>query len=291
MLKKLTINQLLFVSHLLLVVILIAGMSYSRYQSEWESRVNQEAALMEQSVSPLMREISAAVAGRNYTALMMPSQKDTLSRIEQLLFLDVQGTSDYLDNKVCIRYVRETGEIWRVDVSDEELESTKLTRDTLATKLEEENLNHITARKLAFLLNKANKDLSALALSQKLTAEFSPPWPIAPLEDKFALFPEQNVAAIQLPLFNKNGGYLYAVFDASHLYSLKSEIYFTIAVEAAIALFVSLLLIIGVTHWLVAPLRRLAAQMDKDIEQLNIASLEEIHRSDEIGVLARGLHS
>ncbi|MDD1783139.1 sensor domain-containing diguanylate cyclase [Enterovibrio sp. ZSDZ35] len=291
MLKKLTINQLLFFSHLMLVVILIAGLSYSRYQSEWESRVNNEAALMEQSMSPLMREISAAVAGRNYTALTMPSHKDTLASIDSLLFLDIEGTSDYQGNKVCVRYFKETGEIWRIDVSDEELDIARQSRDALNSKLQSDELDHVAARKLTFLLNKAEKDLVNLTKSQTLTNEFKTPWPIERLTQKFVLFPDYKIAAIQLPLFNKNGGFIYAVFDASHLYSLKSDIYLTIAIEAVIALFVSLLLIVGVTHWLVAPLRRLAAEMDKDIERLNIAALDEIKRTDEIGVLARGLHT
>ncbi|CZF77685.1 putative diguanylate cyclase YcdT [Grimontia celer] len=290
MLKRFTINQLLFVSHLMLVIILIAGMSYSRYQSEWESRVNHEAALIEQSVLPLMREISAAVAGRNYTALTMPSHKDTLRSIESLLLLDVEGTSDYQDKKVCVRYFRETGDIWRIDVSDEELEQSRLNRDNLASQVDADGLSDVTKRKLAFLLKKAEEDLAALELGKARTQEFAAPWPLRPNSAKYELLPEYGVVAVQLPLYNKNGGMVYAVFDASRLFSLKNEIYLTIAIEASVALLISLLLIVGVTHWLVAPLRRLAEQMDKDIEKLNIADMDEVNRNDEIGVLARGLH-
>ncbi|WP_325893442.1 GGDEF domain-containing protein [Grimontia sp. NTOU-MAR1] len=290
MLNRFTINQLLFVSHLMLVVILIAGMSYSRYQSEWTTRVNHEAALIERAILPMMREVSSAVAGRNYAALTMPSQKESLTNIEALLFLDIQGTSDYKDNKVCVRYFRERGEIWRTDVSSEELSIARQRRKDLAINLQQHNLNDVTKRKLTFLLKKADDDLAALELGVARTSEFSAPWPLKPQSGKYELLPEYGIVTLQLPLFNKNGGNIYAVFDASNLFSLKHEIYLTIAIEAVIALMVSLLLIVGVTHWLVAPLRTLAEQMDKDIEQLNIAALDEINRSDEIGTLARGLH-
>lgn len=96
---------------------------------------------------------------------------------------------------------------------------------------------------------------------------------------------------VQLPLLNKNGGVLRAVFDAAPLYSLKGQIYRTIFVEASIALLASLLVIVAVTHWLVSPLRRLASRINQDIEGLDISDLEELKRQDEIGVLARGLHS
>ena len=57
MLRGLSVNQLLFITHLLLVVILVTGFSVTRYQSEWNTRLDNEVALAEQIVAPLVFEM------------------------------------------------------------------------------------------------------------------------------------------------------------------------------------------------------------------------------------------
>ncbi|MEZ8140876.1 GGDEF domain-containing protein [Enterovibrio sp. FF113] len=293
MLKRFTINQLLFVSHLMLVLVLIAGMSASRYQSEWESRVNYANERAERTLTPLVRDFSAAVAGRNYANLMMPSQNEALFNIGELLFLDIQGKSDYSENSVSVRYSREHMTVWRTDVTQDEINDVSARKNTLMAALDNpENQHKVRNRKLNFVLNKTVDDLNALQKSTRLSSSFTPRWPPSSHSEKaFQLHQEDEVLIVQLPLINKNGGHVWAVFDAANLFTLKQQIFITLAIEAFVALCVSLLLIIGVTHWLVAPLSRLAKRIDHDIEHLDISDLEELRRNDEIGVLARGLHT
>lgn len=291
MLKKFTINQLLFISHLILVMILVAGMSVARYQSEWDTRVAHEVALAEKSLTPLMTDISAAVAGRNYAALLMPSFLETLKNNRQLLFLDIQGASDYSSHAVAVRYLQSQGVIWRTDVTAEEIQKFSDHQAQLTASLETEVSDPVKRKKLMFLLNKTKGELHALETGKKLTQSVALPWSLPDAVQKYNLLSRDRVMIVQLPLLNKNGGVLKAVFDAAPLYSLKGQIYRTIFVEGSIALLASLLVIVAVTHWLVSPLRRLASRINQDIEGLDISDLEELKRQDEIGVLARGLHS
>ncbi len=162
MLKKFTINQLLFISHLILVLILVAGMSVARYQSEWDTRVAHEVALAEKSLTPLMTDISAAVAGRNYAALLMPSFLETLKSNRQLLFLDIQGASDYSNHAVGIRYLQTQETIWRTDVTTAEIRKFTDQQAQLTASLEAEESDPIKRKKLLFLLNKTKGELQAL---------------------------------------------------------------------------------------------------------------------------------
>ncbi|MDD1794212.1 sensor domain-containing diguanylate cyclase [Enterovibrio sp. ZSDZ42] len=294
MLKTFTINQLLFVSHLMLVLVLILGMSYSRYQSEWETRVQFATETAEHSLSPLLREMSGAIAARSYSTLMMPSQRERLLSIEPLLFLDIQGVSDYSDSTLSIHYLREEQQLWRTDVTEDEIRIAQDKLQTLINALDDpKNKEKVRAKKLRFLVNKAQDDLNVLHQSRYLTSHSAIPWspPSASSQKNAYLSNKEKVIYLRLPLINKNGGMVEAVFDASALFSLKGQIYATIIAEASAALFISLLLIAGVTHWLVSPLRRLASRIDQDIELLDISDLDELHRNDEIGTLARGLHT
>ncbi len=275
----------------MLVLVLIAGMSASRYQSEWDSRVNYATERAERALTRLVRDFSSAVAGRNYANLMMPSQKEALVSIGELLFLDIEGTSDYSQKHVGVRYSREHMTVWRTDVTQDEIADVNARKTKLMASLDDpENQSEVRSRKLNFVLNKTNDDLKALQKSLRLSSVI-PRWtPSRSPDIAFQLKPDEEILIVQLPLINKNGGNIWAVFDASNLFILKQQILVTLAIEAAVALFVSLLLIVGVTHWLVAPLSRLAKRIDHDIEYLDISDLEELRRHDEIGVLARGLH-
>ncbi|WP_255986477.1 hypothetical protein [Vibrio campbellii] len=47
----LTINQVLFVSHLVLVLSIILGLSFTRFQSEWDMRIEHAATMAKTHLS------------------------------------------------------------------------------------------------------------------------------------------------------------------------------------------------------------------------------------------------
>lgn len=60
---------MLFVSHLVLVLLIISGMSYSRFQSEWVSQVEHMAQITKSHLFNHIKLISGFVAGRNHANL------------------------------------------------------------------------------------------------------------------------------------------------------------------------------------------------------------------------------
>ncbi|AXB34500.1 hypothetical protein HB761_20525 [Vibrio campbellii] len=73
----LTINQVLFVSHLVLVLSIILGLSFTRFQSEWDMRIEHAATMAKTHLSFQVTFLSGSIAGRNYANLMMPSTKES----------------------------------------------------------------------------------------------------------------------------------------------------------------------------------------------------------------------
>ncbi|MDB1123987.1 hypothetical protein [Vibrio algarum] len=106
-LPVLTINQTLIISHFVLVLILIMGMSLARYNYEWKLHVNQASLRAEDALLYHVKDLSILVAGRNYSNLMLPAQVDAFYAHENLLFLDIKGLSDYQSKLVHVRYFRE----------------------------------------------------------------------------------------------------------------------------------------------------------------------------------------
>ena len=64
--KRLSINQMLFMSHLCLVLLVIAGLSITRYESEWQRQVDYSAAFANQALQSQVHFFSTSVAGVNY---------------------------------------------------------------------------------------------------------------------------------------------------------------------------------------------------------------------------------
>ncbi len=173
----LTINQMLFVSHLVLVMSIIFGLSLTRFQSEWDMRIEHAATMAKTHLSSQMTFLSGSIAGRNYANLMMPSTKANLSAIDDLLFVEVSGVSDYKTQEVAVRYLAQTNQVWRIDVSDYEVGSLKGQKDNLLRMLSmTPDEDEIKRNKLQYLVNKTSIDLDALQDSQRLNRETELPW-------------------------------------------------------------------------------------------------------------------
>lgn len=289
----LTINQMLFVSHLVLVLSIILGLSFTRFQSEWSMRIEHAATIAKSYLSSQQTFLSGSIAGRNYANLMMPSTIEDLRAIEDLLFVEISGVSDYKMHKVAVRYLAESNQVWRIDVSDREVETLKVRKDNLehllASTLE---TDEITRNKLRYLINKANIDLEALKISQDLHLNTHLPWSKDNLNHAdFYYDANLSVLHVVLPLRNIRGGYIWAVLDARDLDTFKVTLIKELLSEAIIASVISMVLIFIVTIWIVSPLKRLSMSMKKDIEKIDQSYIPEIQRSDEIGELARSYSS
>lgn len=293
--NRLKLNQVLFFSHLLLVLAIILGLSWARYHSEWGSRVAHAAELANLAMNDVVGDISTAVSGNSYATMLMPSAVDKFNNIGSLRFFDVSGYSDYSTKPYGLRYFRElndaaniddkanVGKVWQTQVTEAVLMEALAKVDRLKAVKQ-----HSNAKKIDFLLNKAEQNYLSLINSFELSLNFKLPWKEPNIElDGYFLDSKTRSLHTRLPLRNKNGGAIWAVFDASELYSLQTEVLQSIYSEALIALLLSSLIIIICTRWIVLPLRRLTQHMAKDINEIELETIAELKREDEIGALAR----
>lgn len=284
---------MLFVSHLLLIAVVIAGMSYSRYHSEFNVRISQQVSTAKNSYTALMTLLSSSVAGRNYANLMMPTTRSTIFGIEDLVFMQVSGVSDYESKPISVRYLPKNNQIWRTDIEPQEL--LKL-ESTLAQLLENKSNtaddNVIRHKKLDYLINKSGEDIDTLRQSIALNREYQLEWTQpSEFENGYALDGDHGVLHILLPLKNNNGGNVWAVFDASEIESLRFELIKDLMLEALAAIAISVVLISAITAWLVSPLKSLAKSMRQDIQRIDPIVFKESKRNDEIGELTRAYTS
>ncbi|MDG3086236.1 diguanylate cyclase [Vibrio hannami] len=288
----LTINQMLFISHLVLVLSIIFGMSYSRYQNDWTTKVEYLADMSASHIAAYNTFFSGSVAGRNYANLLMQSTLDSLKAIPNLKFAEVSGTSDYSNRRVEVRYSIEKSKGWRLDVTAQEAKqlADKLNQlESLLAKTPATNTVHL--KKLNHLINKVKVDLEVVNENLQLQSLPIPQVPEVMRNTDYFLDEEANLLFVHIELRNENGGHFWAVVDASELQEIKRELLANVLKEAIIALIVSFLLIYIITFWLVSPLKELAASMKQDIEKIDQSQIPEIKRADEIGDLARSYSS
>ncbi len=286
---RFSINQMLVISHLLLVVILVAGFSYARYQSEWHRHIDYSASIAKLTLAPHIPLISSSVAGINYANLTMPSTKQMLASLDDLEFLEIAGQSDYSNQEVQVRYFKRFDYLWRADVKQEEVAEHEKKLNALTAQIEANGTKNLTKyRKLVFIENRVKREHAALLESLYVSNNVFIPWSKPEVTtDAYYLDEELCTLNVVLPLTNKNGGEIWAVFDASELTQLQRSLLEEIIAEAIVALAISLILIGWVSHWIVSPLKSLAEHMRSGESNSDLTDFAELNRSDEIGQLAR----
>ena len=285
---SLTIKQMLIGSHLVLVLLLISGLSYSRYSYEWQLEVSYAANRARDTLVPHVSYLSTLVAGRNYSNLTLPSLTDTFYADQTLLFLDISGVSDYRSVPVHVRYQRELRQVWREDITKEEIRELTQVRERISILLESVEQEDSSRRvKLDYVLEKAKEDeeeaISSLLARERADVRWSEP----ELDgDRFYLDETSLELHSIITLRNKGGGRIWAIFDVSELKVIQKELLKDIVSEALIAMVASLLLIVWITQRLILPIKTLSEYMNKDIEMIDINQLPDLDRKDEIGDLA-----
>ncbi|GAB2663232.1 GGDEF domain-containing protein [Vibrio panuliri] len=287
--KKLTVSKTLFLSHLLLALVIIGGMSVARYESEWYRQVNFSATLAKQSLQSQIHPFSAAVGGINYAAMTLPSTIDTLSAIENMLFVEISGVSDFSRKSVVVRYVPNQSKVWRADLASDEVKQSadRVNKLTGMLKLVE-SYNTLQVRKLNYLLERAKAEQRLLANSVRKEETFELKWEKPTTFSPYYSLDESTYTLhVLLPLRNQNGGSIWAVFDAQELRDFKQSLTYSIVLEALIALSLASLVVYWVAYWIVRPLKRLADSMSKTVNYRSLDGFPELERSDEIGQLAQ----
>jgi len=137
--NRLKLSQLLIASHMLLVLVIILGLSWARYYSAWNSRVEHAANIATLAMNDVVSDISMAVSGNSYLTMLMPSAVSKFNSINSLIFFDVNDYSDYNNQLYGLRFYREQpsnnssavataselalGKVWQTQITEQALKN------------------------------------------------------------------------------------------------------------------------------------------------------------------------
>lgn len=293
LLKKLTVSQTLFCTHLLIASLAIGGMSVARYESEWHRQIHFSATLAKQAIYPQTELFSSAIASVSYATMTLPTTIQTLANMDNVMFVEVAGQSDVGQKPVSVRYVPATGTVWRADLKNTDLYKSSSRVNKLEYLLKQlDSDDTLQSRKLNYLLNKARAEKSLIESSDQIAAKFVMDWHRpSQLERNYFLDAENYLLHIVMPLRNQHGGTIWAVFDAKELKDVHVNLAVTILREALIAILLALVVVFWAVFWIARPLKKLASNMNSAANSSSLDGFEELERNDEIGQLARAYKS
>ncbi|MGF1712164.1 sensor domain-containing diguanylate cyclase [Vibrio kagoshimensis] len=285
MLRRLNLNQLLFVTHMLLVLWLVGSFSYTRYASEWSGKIASEVRLANSSMQHVLKDVSFAARGLNYNYVATQHALAGYDETPNLFYFEVIATSKN-EESYNVAWAKDVGELWNTEAlfeQNDELEiSIKGLRERLITASEEDKfkLTYVLDR----LLDKQDRLSNHIRLENLFgNIYFEPDF----THSDYVLDLDSCLLYLKLPLLNSEGSYLWAVFDATSLTQFKIDTIFLLAREAFIAILFSIALIVWASRRIIQPIHRLAESMEGDIDSIDVDSIPDQHRSDELGKLAQ----
>lgn len=283
--RRFSLSQLLFITHTVLVLWLVGSFSYTRYMSEWSSEVEAEVRLANASMHSIVKELSFAAGGRNYNHVATPEALNSYKEIQNLFYFEVDALSQN-NNDYKIAWIKDVNDVWNIDASLENSDTLESQIRTLKSKLdtslesERFKINYALERlidKQELLINHVR--LENLFGNIYYQPEFG--------GNAYVLNTDSCLLYIKIPLIGSTEGYVWAVFDASNLTEFKIDTLKLVAREALVAILFSLALIFWASRRIIQPIHRLAQSMEGDIDSIDVESIPERDRSDELGQLAQ----
>ncbi|WP_070971010.1 sensor domain-containing diguanylate cyclase [Vibrio sonorensis] len=283
-LRRLSITQLLLVTHFFLVLAVIVGLTYSRFSSEWQHQVENNAQAIHTRTQNLVVDISNKVAFGNYVDLRDVSIPLLLNSIPELKFVEIKQSTPESENPLHVRYLADKNLFWREDISSERLEKIKQ-RLAFVSQQSSNTTESIVGSVLQHDLTTLYQ-LSKVSLNHKSKFELS--WVLPKdLTDGFWFNPLLETLHIKVPLQGLSQGYVWLVADASKLGTIHNKLASELIREGILALVLSMVMIALVSRWVVVPIKNLSDKMRQEVAAESLEGMPELKRKDEIGELAR----
>lgn len=278
-----SITTKVFLSHLLLVILLISGLSYKHYADQIEQYIQNVTQFHSASSYSIVSTCSDAMAGDNYANIQMGEFLKELQRNSKLLMMKIEGKSDYSSTPYKAYYEKSKNNIWQgyYQKNFEEITLDKI--KTLESKLNDPIIDKV---KINFLISRHKEILNSYKKNIQLSEEFE--------QNTKTIFDTKNTKInfqikqllITIPTDNKNGGTLQMIFDISEIDMIKSRILFNIFKESLIAFIVSLIVLTLLSSSIVRPIKKLSQYMSSDFVSLEPHKVPLKDTKDEIGILA-----
>lgn len=278
-----SIRVKVFLSHLLLVALLIGGLSYKNSNRQVDNYIKYVVSFYERSSLSIVQQISLSISGNNYTNIQMPMFVKELQANNKLLFMKISGVSDFSTTPYKALYSQEAGELWRVHYP---IDYEQRVAKKIATL--KERLLHIESDKVKinFLINRAEDSLKEYYENRALFTKYQQKYRDILSQSTPYIDTQNSIALINIETNNKNGGQVQMIFDISELTLIRKNILDTVINEAIIALALSILVLGILTARITNPINRLSSFMNRDYSELRVEDIPTLNSKDEVGILA-----
>lgn len=280
---RFSIKAKIFFSHFFLVTILIAALSYRHYQNELNSYLKSVIDFHTASSHAIVSTSSLAISGDNYANLQMPEFISELERHSELLFMKVEGISDYSSIPYRAMYDKKAKTLWRLYYPPSFEADTLATLKNLQSRQNDPSADQV---KIDFLIERSKDTITEYRRNLNLTKQYgstiqnltSHPTPYIDLK--------YHLLVLSLPTNNQAGGTVYLGFDIGEIDTIRHNILTEVWIESATALLLSLIVLGVLSIRITRPLDELSEYMSKEFAILDPEQIPSQKRSDEIGSLA-----
>lgn len=280
---RFSIKAKIFFSHFLLITALISALSYKHYQNELNFYLKSVVDFHTASSHSLVTTSSLAISGDNYANLQMPEFVNELERHSKLLFMKVEGVSDYSSIPYRAMYDKEAKTLWRLYYPPSYESDTLSILKNLQLRQNDPSMDRV---KIDFLIERSKDSIAEYHRNFKLTKKYE-----SKIE-KYTSLPtphidlEQHLLVLSLPTNNQGGGRVYLGFDISEINIIRHDILTTVWIESAIAFLLSLIVLGILSIRITRPINELSEYMSKEFATLDPVQVPSQKRSDEIGSLS-----
>ncbi len=280
---NLSIKNKLFLSHFILIILLLLGLSYKHYTNSIDSCVKNITTFHEHSSASIVTTCSLAISGENYGNLQLPSFVNELSSNKKLLYLKVEGKSDFSSKDFSAEYSKNDAKIYRISYPQNYEEKLQKKLERFRLKLDDSKIDKV---KLNFLIGRVNDKLTdhRKYINYIENRDLSYEQPFSK-QSPYIDF-ETNKLFLSLETKNKNSGMVYLVFDISEISDVKTRIIKDLFIELLISIVIATIFLNLLSNRIVGPLNRLSTYMSNDFTNLNVKDIPSLNVKDEIGLLS-----
>lgn len=278
-----SIHTKIFASHLLLILVIIASLTYQHHKNEISNTINMTTVFHQEAAIPLISDISTAISGGNYSNLLLPKFKTQLLNTPELLYLRITGLSDNNDMPIEVQFDREISQVWRSHFPDNFQRDTEQKLERLQSRLltsEEDSI------KLNYLINRTKEALRTFEKSHLFNSQHNYEFPSTRDYNSSYFDRDKGILFLSLPTTNTAGGRIDMIYDMSSIERIEHVIVSDALSELLIALAIALPALGLLSFHISAPLKSLSKCMKHDIRDIDTTKIPGQNRHDEIGELS-----
>lgn len=153
---NLNLKNKIFLSHLILIFLLLIGLSYRQYINQLDNYIKYVSSFHKSASYSIVNTFSLSISGNNYANVQLPMFINELQRNSKLLYLKAEGITDESLSLFRVNYDKELKEIWR-DIYPENFEKELNKKiESLSLKLNNSQEDKI---KVEFLIKRSQDAL------------------------------------------------------------------------------------------------------------------------------------